>query len=509
MIRLRSRLDAVPSTEPVPDPRHDRTRASSDRRTVLLVVFGESHFRELWRVAALLAGTERYRPIIVFAYRYAALARDQAVCREAKVSWLCFEAPPVPGGHAGLQTLPKLLAALFRRLSEARRLMAGQDPALLVLAVDYPGCGSAEFIRAGHEVGVPSVIVPFSIANHEEALCAYGHDIERSDRVWTNRIVGWLFPRWRMPLRGRFVLRERASLALALELLGLAPPLPWVQNSSQADVVTVESRAMLDYYRRSGLDEGRLVLTGALYNDLLCKVLADASQRREALYAELGLPAGKPMLLVSLPPPIQIEGRDCEFILHDEWLEALVAEAARAGDWNVVLCLHPMLPAEACAWLERDGVRIARQDTASLVPLSSLYVACVSATIRWAIACGIPCVNYDAYACRYSDYREVPGVYHVETSAEYADVLRRLTSDPAFYEAAVSAQAGVKDRWAMFDGANAARFLGLVDRLCGVKDKGREPATDAGGAWERNRACADGKPAAMIPPDAGPVPGNG
>ncbi|CBS91508.1 protein of unknown function (plasmid) [Azospirillum lipoferum 4B] len=474
------------------------------------MVFGESHFRELWRVAALLMGTEHYRPVIVFAYRYAALARDQAVCREAKVSWLCFEAPPVPGGgHAGLQTLPGLLVALSRRLSHARRLIAEQAPALLVFAVDYPGCGSAEFIRAGHDAGVPSVIVPFSIANHEEALCAYGHDIERSDRVWTNRVVGWLFPRWRMRLRGRSVLRERASFALALELLGLAPPLPWVQNSSQADAVTVESLAMLDYYRRSGLDEGRLVLTGALYNDLLCQVLTEADQRREALYAELGLPAGKPMILVSLPPPIQIEGRDCEFILHDEWLEVLVAEAARAGDWNVVLCLHPMLPIEACAWLERDGVRIARQDTASLVPLSALYVACVSATIRWAIACGIPCVNYDAYACRYSDYREVPGVYHVETAAEYTDVLQRLTTDRAFYEAAVAAQAEVKDRWALFDGGNASRLLALVDRLCGVEDAHREPAGDASGVRERNRACADGKPAGMIPPDTGPVPGNG
>ncbi len=33
----------------------------------------------------------------------------------------------------------------------------------------------------------------------------------------------------------------------------------------------------------------------------------------------------------------------------------------------------------------------------SLVPLCSLYVASVSATIRWAIACGKPVVNYDVY----------------------------------------------------------------------------------------------------------------
>ena len=60
-------------------------------------------------------------------------------------------------------------------------------------------------------------------------------------------------------------------------------------------------------------------------------------------------------------------------------------------------------------------MRIAARKTSELVPLCDLYVASVSSTIRWAIACGKPVVNYDVYRYRYTDFISLDGVLIIDS----------------------------------------------------------------------------------------------
>ena len=69
---------------------------------------------------------------------------------------------------------------------------------------------------------------------------------------------------------------------------------------------------------------------------------------------------------------------------------------------------------------------MARLNTAELVPLCDVFVASISSTIRWAIACGKPVVNYDVYRYRYTDFIGVEGVLTCEEQDEFVSVLRRL-----------------------------------------------------------------------------------
>ena len=116
-------------------------------------------------------------------------------------------------------------------------------------------------------------------------------------------------------------------------------------------------------------------------------------------------------------------------------------------------------------YVEQWGARISQWDMAALVPLCDLYVASVSATIRWAIACGVPVVNYDVYRLRWTDYAGAPGVLRVEDKGEFASLVHRLTTDPAYYTIVRQQQESEAPRWGRLDGLAGSRLLRLLDTI--------------------------------------------
>ena len=115
--------------------------------------------------------------------------------------------------------------------------------------------------------------------------------------------------------------------------------------------------------------------------------------------------------------------------------------------------------------LESERIRIGPSDTASLIAMGDLFVASVSSTIRWAIAAGKPVVNYDVYRYRYDDYVEVPGVLILEEQTEFADTMRRLTTDPAYLAEIALRQQSVARSWGVLDGDAGRRMIALFESL--------------------------------------------
>jgi hypothetical protein len=97
--------------------------------------------------------------------------------------------------------------------------------------------------------------------------------------------------------------------------------------------------------------------------------------------------------------------------LLQAWMESFKALGERA---NVLIRPHPRILLERFAVFEDSCIKLTWQPTAELIPLCDLYVASISATIRWAVACGIPTVNYDTFRYRYADYDSAAGVIGVE-----------------------------------------------------------------------------------------------
>ena len=114
-------------------------------------------------------------------------------------------------------------------------------------------------------------------------------------------------------------------------------------------------------------------------------------------------------------------------------------------------------------------MKISTHDTASLIPLCDLYLASVSATIRWAIACAQPVINYDVYQMRYKDYADVEGVITVYDKSSFETVLKRLTNDRNYYNLLEEKQKEAAPGWRILDGKSSERMLKLFDDVIAGK----------------------------------------
>ena len=93
-----------------------------------------------------------------------------------------------------------------------------------VVAEDTVGYETAALIRAAHERRVPSLIVPFTVANSLEPAEMFFDHPAHNLRQWSNRLVGMLYPKWVYEYRGRKLLRMPAPQVLAKVSFGKALP---------------------------------------------------------------------------------------------------------------------------------------------------------------------------------------------------------------------------------------------------------------------------------------------
>lgn len=463
-------------------------------KKALLIVYIDSHFTELARVAQLLKQSGNYEPLLFFMKKYQAIHRDVAICKKESITciapmeatidlskkessvsisswkhraqswigdliWKCVI-------KSKLLTIPFSLWNYKQKMYIYRRTLEGYKIDILVLAEDNVGYTTAEWIKSAHSLGIPSVIVPFTIANAKEPAEALVHNKDNSLEKWSNKLVALLYPKWVYNHNGHKLLRLPALNALTKEWLGLAPPLPWIINSGESDALAVESEFMLHHCQAKGLPSNKLVLTGALYDDVLAKNLINYSERRKHLCSELGLSDDRMLILCALPPDQIGKGASqCDFTNYAELVKFWVQSLQTLKGCNIIIRLHPRLNYDEMKYIEQWGMKISQLDTAVLIPLCDIYVACISATIRWAIACSKPVINYDVYRYGYDDYSGVDGVLTIEEKSEFLSALQRLAGDPEFYNEMVKRQAKFAGQWGHLDGQAGDRLLKLFDQL--------------------------------------------
>ena len=429
-------------------------------KQILVVVHINTFFTELFQVGRLLKQSGEYEPVFVF-YPYPTRDLDMRRCDSEGMRYV--DAPIVerPRFHVPLATP---LVGLGQSRRKIRDLLARFDLALVVMGGDMVGYDTSIWIRETHARGFRVVLVPSTMSDGLEQAEVYYHDRAHQVTTGLNRLAARLYPKWVVEHRGKRLLREPGGRVIAMEVLGFAPPLPWIFNSGYADAIAIESEAMLRYYNRCGMSGKQLVVTGSLSDDVLAAARREAETRRETLYRELGLPPNRPLLLSPLPPDfLYVAGGrpECAFTKYDELVDFWITSLLAVTTHNIVISLHPSVRYEQMKHIETDRVKIGRQGTNTLVPLCDLYVASVSSTIRWAIACGIPVVNYDVYRYRYRDYVDVSGVLNTDDKTQFRDWLARLQTDPAFFAELTAKQRANAPHWGTLDGNSHARLMAL------------------------------------------------
>lgn len=371
------------------------------------------------------------------------------------------------------------LLAIFRAsrdLYQIRRFLVERQVSLLVFCEDNVEMATPLWIRAARELAVPSVVVPYTIANALEPYESYRN--QRRHRVRPrplNMIAAWAFPKWQAHYKGSHFLRTTGDRIIALELLGCAPPNPWIMNSGYATAIAAESPAMVAYDREAGLPAEQLILTGSLADDVIHAARRRRATAREELTRNFGLEPDWPILVCAFPPNQLASRPHPGFADFRALSRGYLASLNKVERWNIVIRLHPRVSPSDLDSTALGRAVICDWDTASLVALCDLYVATVSATIRWAIACGTPVVNYDVYDYRYSDYAALEAVFTTPDRHAFETELLRLTEDPAALERARQRQAKTAPKWGLLDGRSGQRIAELFEQLVAAPKQGTPP----------------------------------
>ncbi len=470
---------------------------------VVFLIFEPGHFRELFRLVLLTKKNKSLRPYIVFAAHYGGIEPHVNKCMEENVPYY-FADSNISITKTGSQakvtiqnkfkffgvnpfTLSKPFRFLFfrfydflrfitrrlgkgfidyiREMRNAKKTLNAVSPNILILAEDNVGHGTEIWVHLAKNKNISTIIVPYTICNALEIANHYEGVSEYSFSRMENKLVGTLFPKWSYQHKGKWMLRLMPARILAIELFGRSPPNPWMINSGHAAAIAVESLKMKSFYMAEGLPESQLTLTGAIYNDILKENLAHLENNRKKLFQNLNLPQDKPMLLCALPPPLneRIHERT-EFKSYNKLLEFLAKNLGLIKNYNIVCCLHPQSNFDNLMYLEQFGIKLTKEDTATLVPICDIYIASVSATIRWAIACGKPVINYDPFNFKYIDYKDAKGCLLAESSQNFISLLTRLTSDKMFYDHIQSIQQSEMESWGKLDGHAGNRLLDLIEK---------------------------------------------
>lgn len=375
----------------------------------------------------------------------------------------------LPGAISTLKNLLGWTRLYFFVVRSAAQVLAAERAAVVVMAEDNVSSWTPCWTKAAEARGIGVVIVPFTTAGPSEAAEAFAQEpSHRCDRSLPNRAWARISPKWSFDHPSGRLVRLPAAQALALNLLRLSPPEPWILHSGRATAVAVESRAMLDHYTALGLPREKLVLTGALTDDLLAEGMQQRALRRERWLKACGLDPLLPVVLCALPPDqsgTREGGCSAEFATYEELAREFVSVLTGVPGWNVVVRPHPRIAANDPRLPPEAGFRYVWDDTARLVTQADLFVASVSATIRWAIACGIPVVNYDVYRYNYGDYERAPGVVHVDEAGEFARAYARLAANRRALEELASRQASVSGEWGCLDGQSAERVVRLITKI--------------------------------------------
>jgi hypothetical protein len=365
------------------------------------------------------------------------------------------------------------LALTGYRRARARRIVKKLNPSVIILFEDNVGNFTRFIGAAAARWSIPYVVLPLTIPNPREAASFFRSSKAHAISGFAARFIARHWRQWCYELDGHPMLRLPPPDIVAMRCLGVDNARPWVLNSGQAAAICVESTANRAIYEQMGIDRRQLAMTGNLADDTLFEVSSQKPERRRVLTSELGLAADRMLVVVAFPPdqfgaPSRQAFEYASFPqLIEGWLHALVPLTSRV---NIVLRPHPRLNPDQLDPFVAVGCRVFPGPTEELVPLADLFVASISATIRWALALGIPVINYDCYRYRYDDYREAQGMVLVEDRPSFVSALQEICLDPAVHRRLREQQSADRGSWGRVDGQFSTRFVSLLRSVCRTPD---------------------------------------
>lgn len=278
------------------------------------------------------------------------------------------------------------------------------DVKLMIFAEDSEDYHTPQLIRIGHDRDVKSIIFPYTFANQYEFLeDAFFHRRTVKGSI-LNILTAKLFPKWSQVYKGEKLLKRPPAFIFSTEAFRISPPNPWMMSSGYADAFAVESAFMKQYYKQAGIPEDKMFELGFPSLDYLYETFKDRDGFRQQLAAKYGLDPQKPWIVCSVTPS-QTPRCGVGFKSYTHFLNEYFGFLASQKNVEVLFKFHPRIETvEVRSICDQYHIQYIEEDTVELVAIADAYIASVSSTIRWALALGLPTINYDTYNYNYRDF---------------------------------------------------------------------------------------------------------
>lgn len=340
----------------------------------------------------------------------------------------------------------------LRRTSFCDDIIARLNIDAVLMAEDNPERDSAMWIAAARNRNCVSMVVSYGDLDPTETLSAYA----TSERHRTpNHLVADTYrvmPHWCAEIDGGTITRLPLPQSLAMICIGCDYRNPWIVNTGSADIVGVESQALLERHVSLGADRRRLHLVGHPIKDTMADTVVNRAQLRSTVEE-------RELIIVAIPPD-QTGHRGTEFGSYESVQDAFLLPLMQEGT-RVIVSLHPNCSEAHRSRLQALGYTVSDEPLAKILPLADLFVASVSSTIKWALSCGIPVLNYDIYDYGYDTYDGSAAVQTVSSLHAYREAISRWR-DPAEQRRRKTAATADSARWGPPEGGSMQRIISLI-----------------------------------------------
>ncbi len=360
------------------------------------------------------------------------------------------------------------ILAASARSKQLSRWFAEHRPDILVLPECNHGYSHTDIVSVCRAFDTPIMVMPYTLCGKQEWLESISQDPAHEVRGILKKLLAKGFPEWVSTVHGKsYILPFQWIVPSIYQKCN--PVLAWVTNSINGLNVAVDNKLTQKFYQNEGLDTNRWRIVGSLAEDMIYENLQNKSVLRELLSTKFGLSPDMPVIAIALPPNqfTRHAANVLEYTSYEDLLRFLIetVEKQAGNDYAVVINAHPRITQKDISMIKRLGGYFINAPIETLIPVASLFVAVASATIRWAIAAGVPTINLDAYNYKYRDYDDVDGVVTVATRKEFTVAIQSYVSDKS-YRDDLSIKAEESSRkYFLLDGCSEKRITSAIQQL--------------------------------------------
>lgn len=343
-------------------------------------------------------------------------------------------------------------------MMSARIFIVDQDDSLS----DSPAWVRAVLLQKGTAVG-PGIHAHIPFPSLKKIASTFPHRRIQSSLA---RFVYRNFPQWAAMYEGEPILRVPPWEALALEVLGLAPPSPWVIGSGFLQSLYMESRFIYTKTLRDNpcMHDSPALLCGSPVLDVLYNFNRQKAELRHAFCIRHNWNPALPTTLLILTGNAEQYFPTQDFTDFISMSQTIVREIATAGEGNVLVSLHPTAKPEEEEALAGLPCVVSREGVAQLLHLADRVVATGSSSLPWVLAVGLPVVDYQLYPVE--DRYAVPqaeGLYKAESLIALRVILKVLAQHGKWEELAEKSRHHM-EYWGVLDGQSTLRVMRDIEK---------------------------------------------